>query len=42
MNTGRRTIVGIGTPSLCIADIDRDGIVGINDFLIVLGQWDCQ
>ncbi len=38
----RCTIAGIGTPSLCIGDIDRDGIVGIEDFLIVLGQWDCQ
>jgi len=40
--SGRCTIAGVGTPSLCIGDVDRDGIVGINDFLIVLGQWDCQ
>ena len=38
----RCTIAGIGTPSFCTGDVDRNGIVGINDFLIVLAQWDCQ
>ena len=38
----RCTVAGIGTPSLCIGDVDRDGTVGIEDFLIVLSQWDCQ
>ena len=35
----RCTIAGIGTPSFCTGDVDRDGAVGIEDFLIVLGQW---
>ena len=38
----RCTIAGVGTPSFCIGDVDRDGTVGIADFLIVLSQWDCQ
>ena len=37
--SGRCTIAGIGTPSLCIGDVDRNGIVGIEDFLTVLAQW---
>ena len=35
----RRTLAGIGTPSFCTADVDRDGEIGITDFLEVLGQW---
>ena len=35
----RCTIAGIGTPSLCTGDTDRDGTVGIVDFLTVLDQW---
>ena len=35
----RCTIAGVGTPSLCPADIDRDGEIGIEDFLMVLGAW---
>ena len=38
----RCTIAGVGTPSFCSGDVDRNGIVGIEDFLIVLAQWDCQ
>ena len=38
----RCTIAGIGTPSLCIGDVDRNGTVGIEDFLIVLAEWGCQ
>ena len=38
----RCTVAGIGTPSFCTGDVDRNGIVGIEDFLIVLSQWDCQ
>ena len=38
----RCTIAGVGTPSFCTGDVDRNGIVGIEDFLIVLSQWDCQ
>ena len=41
-NYGRCTIAGIGTPSLCIGDVDRNGVVGIEDFLIVLSEWGCQ
>lgn len=29
---------GAGDP-LCLADLDGDGVVGIGDFLIVLGGW---
>ena len=35
----RCTLDGIGTPALCIGDVDRSGTVGIEDFLIVLQQW---
>ena len=35
----RCTLEGIGTPSLCTGDTDRDGTVGIVDFLTVLDQW---
>ena len=39
----RCTVAGVGTPSLCPADIDRDGEIGIEDFLMVLGAWGlCQ
>ena len=38
----RCTVAGVGTPSFCIGDVDRSGVVGIEDFLIVLSQWDCQ
>ena len=38
----RCTIAGIGTPSLCIGDVDRNGTVGIEDFLLVLAEWGCQ
>ncbi len=41
-NAGRCTIAGVGTPSFCTADVDRNGNVGIEDFLLVLGQWGCQ
>ena len=35
----RCTLAGIGSPSLCTADVDRDGDIGIIDFLTVLEQW---
>ena len=35
----RCTIAGIGTPSFCTADVDRDGEVGVKDLLTLLGQW---
>ena len=39
----RCTIAGIGTPSFCTADTDRDGEVGVKDLLTLLGQWgSCQ
>ena len=39
----RCTIAGIGTPSLCTADVDRDGDVDVTDFLALLNQWGpCQ
>jgi len=38
----RCTIAGVGTPSFCTADVDRNGSVGIEDFLMVLAQWGCQ
>ena len=39
----RCTIAGIGTPSFCTADVDRDGEVGVKDLLTLLGQWgSCQ
>ena len=41
-DSNRCTLAGIGTPSFCTGDVDRNGIVGIEDFLIVLAQWDCQ
>ena len=41
-STPRCTIAGVGTPSFCTGDVDRSGVVGIEDFLIVLSQWDCQ
>ena len=36
---GRCTLIGIGTPSLCTADTDRDGDVDVVDLLALLGQW---
>ena len=40
LGTGPRcTIAGIGSPSFCTADVDRDGDIGIIDFLAVLEQW---
>ena len=41
-NGQRCTLEGIGTPSFCTADVDRNGSVGIEDFLMVLAQWGCQ
>lgn len=39
----RCTIAGIGTPSLCTADTDRDGDVDAADLLTLLAQWgSCQ
>ena len=40
----RCTIAGVGTPSFCTGDVDRDGTVGIQDFLALLAQWgqSCQ
>ena len=35
----RCTVAGVGTPSLCTADADRDGEVGVVDLLTLLGQW---
>ena len=37
----RSTLAGIGTPSLCTADTDRDGdgTVGILDLLALLANW---
>ena len=35
----RCTIAGIGTPSLCTADVDRDGEIGTADLLELLNQW---
>ena len=39
----RCTLQGIGTPSLCTADIDRNGEIGTADLLELLNQWGpCQ
>ena len=37
----RSTLAGIGTPSLCTADTDRDGdaTLGILDLLTLLANW---
>lgn len=35
----RCTIVGIGTPSFCTADTDRDCDVDVADLLTLLAQW---
>ena len=44
VGTGPRcTIAGIGTPSLCTADVDRNGEIGTADLLELLNQWGpCQ
>ena len=39
----RCTIAGVGTPSFCTADTDRNGFVDFNDLLTMFGQWgECQ
>lgn len=35
----RCTIEGIGTPSFCTGDTDRDGSVNVTDLLDLLSQW---
>ena len=39
----RSIIAGVGTPSFCTADTDRNGFVDFNDMLTMFGQWGpCQ
>ena len=35
----RCIIAGVGTPSFCTANTDRNGFVDVNDLFTMFGQW---